>query len=54
MFFDSPYIITDLDGFRLSLCILLTMEDAERELIRLQNKHPFDTLIIRKGGIDAN
>lgn len=55
MFFDSPFIIVDIDGFRLSLRILSTMEEAERELIRLRQMHPFETLIIAKGGIkDAN
>jgi len=55
MFFDSPFIIVDIDGFRLSIRILLTREDAEKELSRLQSKRPFETLIIAKGGIkDAN
>ena len=54
MFFDSPFIITDIDGFRLSLRILLTREDAERELRRLQGKHPFETLVITEGGINEN
>lgn len=54
MFFDSPFIIVDIDGFRLSLRILSTMEEAERELIRLRQMHPFETLIIAEGGINEN
>jgi len=54
MFFDSPFIIVDIDGFRLSLRILLTREDAEKELSRLQQIHPFETLIIAEGGINEN
>jgi hypothetical protein len=52
MFFDSPFIITDMDGFRLSLRVLLTREEAERELSRLQQRHPYETLVIAKGGIN--
>lgn len=54
MFFDSPFIIVDMDGFRLSLRILLTREEAERELTRLQQRHPFETLVITEGGINDN
>ena len=54
MFFDSPFIIVDMDGFRLSLRILLTREDAEKELSRLQQRHPYETLAIAEGGINEN
>lgn len=37
------YIVTDLDGGRVSLRPLMTPEEASRELERIQRLYPFDT-----------
>jgi hypothetical protein len=45
----SPYIVVDLDGARLNMTALNTLEQAERFAAHWRRVRPFETIQIIKG-----